>query len=56
VKNEGKLYNARGQVLLARLSALRGHANAVVGSAIGNEIHERRDPISLVKELSRACG
>ncbi|HYQ62592.1 hypothetical protein [Actinophytocola sp.] len=35
-------------------SMLRGHANAAVaGSAVVNEIHERRSP---VKELSRACG
>jgi hypothetical protein len=34
-------------------SMLRGHANAVAGSAVVNEIHERRSP---VKELSRACG
>jgi tryptophan synthase alpha chain len=38
------------------LSALRGHADAaVVGSAIVNEIHEGRDPASLVKELASAC-
>lgn len=38
------------------LAALRGHADAaVVGSAIVNEIHEGRDPASLVKELTSAC-
>jgi tryptophan synthase alpha chain len=38
------------------LTALRGHADAaVVGSAIVNEIHEGRDPASLVKELTSAC-